>query len=157
MNKKLIIILVILATAGLVIWSLFTGRSSNVDNMTSDKSANNETITENEGSPPSRIEDAIQSEGMITEGVTVSYEDNGFVPQEVTVNAGETVTWVNNSGSGMWVASAVHPTHEEFPQFDQLKEVGPGGEYSFIFNEIGSFRYHNHISPQFTGTVIVSQ
>src|SRR3989344_267954 len=46
-----------------------------------------------------------------TPGVTVIYTDQGFSPLSVTVPLGTTVTFVNQSGGSMWVASAMHPTH----------------------------------------------
>jgi plastocyanin len=85
----------------------------------------------------------------------VSYTDTGFSPDTWTVNAGDTVTWTNNSSGTMWVASAVHPTHELLPDFDQLEAVAAGETYEFTFDEVGSYPYHNHVAPENIGTIEV--
>lgn len=101
--------------------------------------------------------------------VTVTYTDTGFSPTSVTVSKGGTVTWVNQSGHAMWVASGIHPTHTVYDgtalsehcaagytgpsPFDQCK---PGDSYTFTFNESGTWQYHNHSGAEDQGTVIVA-
>lgn len=106
----------------------------------------------------------VESEVPVTEGITetevvsentVRYTDDGFLPSSINVEAGTAVTFVNESSGGMWVASAVHPTHRVLPGFDQLTAVGNGGSYSYIFAEAGDWKFHNHVSPGDTGTVVV--
>ena len=58
---------------------------------------------------------------------TVTYTDTGYSPKEITVKQGTTVTFVNQSSGGMWTASAIHPTHQLLPGFDQL-EAGSKGQ-----------------------------
>lgn len=101
--------------------------------------------------------------------VTVTYGAGGFSPQNITINRGDTVTFVNDSGGRpMWVGADEHPTHMEYDStgrtthcasdyggpapFDQC---GTGDSYSFVFDKAGSFNYHNHSAAQFGGTVIV--
>lgn len=85
----------------------------------------------------------------------VKYTDNGFEPSTLSIKKGESVTFTNNSSRGVWVASAFHPTHEVYPAFDQLKSVPNGGEYTFTFDKVGEWKYHNHVSASHFGTVIV--
>lgn len=87
----------------------------------------------------------------------VSYTDSGFVPKSVVVKPGTTVTFVNNSSGQMWVASAVHPTHQELPGLDQLEAVGAGGKYAYTFTKVGNWRYHNHYLSAQTGTIVVRE
>jgi plastocyanin len=87
----------------------------------------------------------------------VSYTDNGFTPGVITVKAGTAVVFTNNSKITMWVASAVHPTHQELPGFDELKSVNNGGTYEYVFTKTGTWKYHNHMLPDDTGVVIVVQ
>lgn len=87
----------------------------------------------------------------------VSYGTGGFVPNTVTVKIGTTVVWTNQSQSGMWVASAVHPTHQLLPGFDQLKSVTNGGTYEYTFVKVGAWKYHNHVQAADTGTVVVTE
>lgn len=91
----------------------------------------------------------------MTKSIDIEYTKNGFVPQSVTVKEGTIVTWTNEGGGSMWVASAPHPAHTALPGFDQLKSVGKDGTYSYTFAKVGSWKYHNHVGPSDTGVVVV--
>lgn len=108
-----------------------------------------------------------QSEAVADEAVIqVVYTDEGFDPDTITVNSGETVRWINNSSRNMRVASAVHPTHTLYPaksgddclgsSFDACVGVAQGGSWEFTFDEIGSWKYHDHLNASKTGTVEVN-
>ena len=103
-----------------------------------------------------------------TAPVTVTYTDAGFSPSSVTIKQGQTVRFVNNSSSQeMWPASAVHPTHSVYPQksgsdclgssFDACKSLKPSESWSFTFDSVGEWRYHDHLHASKTGTVVVTQ
>lgn len=91
----------------------------------------------------------------LSDAVVVTYTDSGFTPPEITVKNGQTVQFVNQSGKNMWVASAFHPKHEVFPEFDQKISVGNGEMYEFTFTKTGEWKYHNHVRPSDFGTIIV--
>lgn len=67
----------------------------------------------------------------------------------------------------MWTASAVHPTHTIYPGsgiskcgtvegiFDSCEEVGVNEEWSFTFDELGTWIYHNHLQSSHFGRIIV--
>ncbi len=57
----------------------------------------------------------------------------------------------------MWTASAPHPQHTNYAGFDQLKSVPNGGTYEFTFTKVGTWKYHNHVAPTFTGSVTVTE
>lgn len=95
--------------------------------------------------------------GGTNERTVVTYTANGFNPKTVTVKSGTTVVFMNDSLQVMWVASAVHPTHQLLPGFDQLTSVGRGGSYEYTFTKVGMWKYHNHVNPADTGTVEVTQ
>ena len=107
--------------------------------------------------PVKRTEPVVQEETQAVDGNTVVYGDNGFAPKSITVKVGTTVTWKNTGNKMMWVASAVHPTHQELPGFDQLEATGNGTTYSYTFIKVGTWKFHNHVSPGDTGTVIVEE
>ncbi|OGG24160.1 hypothetical protein A3A79_03135 [Candidatus Gottesmanbacteria bacterium RIFCSPLOWO2_01_FULL_43_11b] len=88
---------------------------------------------------------------------TVTYTDTGYSPKEITVKQGTTVTFVNQSSGGMWTASAIHPTHQLLPGFDQLESVSKGGMYEYTFEKVGTWKYHNHVKATDTGTVVVTE
>ena len=55
----------------------------------------------------------------------------------------------------MWVASAPHPTHTNYPGFDAKQGVASGEKYSFTFDKAGSWNYHDHLIPSNFGTIVV--
>ncbi|MBI5620123.1 hypothetical protein HY950_04130 [Candidatus Gottesmanbacteria bacterium] len=95
--------------------------------------------------------------GGAVEQMTVTYTDSGFVPNSVTVKKGTTVKFINESSGEMWVASALHPTHQLLPGFDQLKSVSKGGTYGYVFEKVGTWKYHNHVAAADTGVVVVTE
>lgn len=112
------------------------------------------------------IDDA--AEGPVADPVfhaLVTYTDTGFDPKTVTIKKGETVRFVNQASGGMWVASAVHPTHKVYPEksasdclgssFDTCRTLNAGEFWEFTFNEPGEWKYHNHVRANDTGTIVV--
>lgn len=102
------------------------------------------------------------------ESNTIYLTSSGFQPSELTVQQGETVTWVNNASSPMWVASNRHPTHtnyagstlrEHCQNGDQssaaFDQCSAGDEFSFTFEKTGDWGYHNHENPGQGGTITV--
>jgi plastocyanin len=101
----------------------------------------------------------------------VIYSDNGFYPNSATIGIGSTVTWENRSSGSMWIASAMHPAHTEYNStslsehcqgtvtseeiFDQCVAVEPGGSWSFTFNKVGEWKYHDHLMSNHYGSVTV--
>ena len=90
-----------------------------------------------------------------TESMMVTYSDTGFSPTSLSVKVGDTVTFQNESSKDMWVASAPHPTHTAYPEFDAKADTTAGGSYMFTFTKAGTWKYHNHLNPSMTGTIIV--
>jgi len=88
-------------------------------------------------------------------GNVVKFTDSGFEPSTLTVKAGDTVEFENESGDDFWPASNVHPTHLLYPGFDAKKPILDGGTYSFTFTNPGSWGYHNHLEPDKQGTIVV--
>jgi plastocyanin len=89
------------------------------------------------------------------DGDVVKITDNGFEPSTLTINAGDTVKFENESSDDAWPASNVHPTHQLYPGFDAKKPLLPGESYSFTFEKTGSWGYHNHLEPDVQGTIVV--
>ena len=93
----------------------------------------------------------------------ITYTSGGFSPSVINVKKGEEVTFLNESCVGRCPASAIHPTHTLYPTqggcvgstFDACQGIEPGEAWSFKFDIAGSFKYHNHLNPSQTGTVVV--
>ena len=58
----------------------------------------------------------VNNDNAINNGNTIEIAESGFNPITLTINAGETVTWINKNRFRAWPASAVHPTHGVYPE-----------------------------------------
>jgi len=112
------------------------------------------------------IETIVTPSGKIVE---INYtSENGFTPDNLSIKTGDTVKFINKSTEEMWVGSNDHPTHavyagtklrEHCPDtsgtaFDQC---GKGNEYSFTFNKVGSWKYHNHTRAGMGGVIVAKE
>ena len=89
------------------------------------------------------------------ETMRILLTENGFSPAEATVTRGTTVIFTTGRDKPFWPASNLHPTHEIYPELDPKEPVDPPKTWSFRFNKIGSWRYHDHLWPAYTGTITV--
>lgn len=88
---------------------------------------------------------------------TISLSENGFTPNELTIKKGGTVKFVTTRDKPYWPASNLHPTHGIYPEFDPQKPIEASDSWSFKFDKVGSWKYHDHLSPYFRGTIIVEE
>lgn len=156
MNNKLLIGLLVLVAGVGVGWYVLKG-SSVKEQGGINKGGVVVTPTETIGQESITPATAAAGTGESVATTTVTYTDSGFTPKTITVAVGTAVTFMNQSSAGMWVASAVHPTHQLLPGFDQLKSVGKGEKYTYTFAKVGTWKYHNHVSPSDIGTVVVTE
>jgi len=100
---------------------------------------------------------------------TVTYDGSSYSPASVTIKQGGTVTFTS-SVSTMWVASGPHPTHTKYDDtardvhcvagysgaapFDQCIA---GTTYTFTFNKVGTWPFHDHANATAFGSVTVVQ
>jgi plastocyanin len=80
--------------------------------------------------------------------MTVSIQDFSFNPAQMTVAPGTTITWVNDG-------EEPHTTTADDGTWDS-GTLQPGEDFSFTFDEPGTYAYLCEIHPQMTGTVTVS-
>ena len=99
----------------------------------------------------SGIVSAHSVEGQIIIHIT----DEGFDPSTIEIEQGQTVIFENEGEEDHWPASDVHPTHEIYSEFDPGRPVSPGETWKFTFEKAGAFTLHDHLYPQFTGTIAV--
>jgi|SRR6056297_857181 len=85
---------------------------------------------------------------------SVTMEGISFVPADLTVEVGTTVTWTNESSVIHTVTSGTDGTHDDI--FNS-GDVGPNEEFSYTFNEVGTFPYFciPHVNQGMTGTITV--
>ena len=98
----------------------------------------------------------VNSEGETGNQVfIVEITSSGFSPQTLEISQGDTVTWTNQNSASSWPASAIHPTHTLYPGFDSKRGLKNGESYSFTFDKVGTWGYHDHLSPSTKGTIVV--
>jgi plastocyanin len=85
----------------------------------------------------------------------VNYTATGFSPNQITIQAGTTVKFVNQSDADFWPASNPHPIHTGLWGFDAKQPIVPGESYEFTFTKTGNFGFHNHLQISNTGKIIV--
>jgi plastocyanin len=87
--------------------------------------------------------------------VVVHVTDKGFEPRSVEIQSGDTVVFENVGEEAHWPASDDHPTHEKYSVFDPKKPIQPNTEWSFTFDRLGKWEYHDHMNPYLMGEVVV--
>lgn len=98
--------------------------------------------------------------------VTITYTDEGYTPNEITIKKGTRVRFLNASKEMTWPASGVHPTHTLYPEkensdclgssFDACQDLKQGEFFDFTFNYVGEWRYHDHSHAYNTGVITVT-
>lgn|SRR3989344_7996591 len=164
----IVVILAVLVVGGFFL--LGSDGSENLPPETTDQTA--DTNIPSNGTPVIGGSETVGTEHpaettTAPEPVTITYSTTGFSPNKVTIKQGQSVTFVNKSGSPMWVASDAHPSHTGYSDttrqthcpdtagtaFDQC---APGDSYTFTFQKTGSWGYHNHMGSEDGGTVVVT-
>ena len=165
MNKSTIIGLVVVLV--IIIGGIVFAGKKNAPEVTASPttsiSASVSASVEPSVSPTASVSPLVSVGVVVPKTVTISYTEVGYNPANVTIKKGDTVKFVNNSAKDMWPASAKHPTHEIYPEtggclgskFDACARLKTGESYSFKFNLVGEWGYHDHISPNFFGKITV--
>lgn len=148
MNKNTIIISIIVLAIAVGIYFFYSGNSKQAA----------PTISQ-----PAAVTQPAGQKNVVT------LTDTGYSPATLTIKKGEMVVFKNGSSDSMWVASAMHPTHTAYSgtsvdqhcpdtagtAFDACRAYLPGEFWPFIFNKVGSWKYHNHLNSTQWGTIIV--
>jgi plastocyanin len=133
------------------------------DQFDSATSGNDDTTTDGANTPTGESEGTDSGDDGQN---TVRYTSNGFEPSTIRINQGESVTWINDGGPAMWVASDIHPSHRSYDgtsvrehcsngQSDTFDQCSTGRRYTFTFDRAGTWGYHNHQNAGHSGTVVV--
>ena len=79
--------------------------------------------------------------------VDVTIDNFTFKPQQVTVKAGDTVTWINHDDIPHTVTSKT--------MLFRSKAIDTDDKFSFTFTTPGTFMYFCSLHPHMTGSVVV--
>lgn len=82
--------------------------------------------------------------------------EDGFSPEEMSIHVGDTIVFRSTRGEFFWPASNLHPTHLLYPEFDPREPIAKDETWSFRFDRVGEWKYHDHLAPYYTGTIIVT-
>lgn len=97
------------------------------------------------------------------EPAIVEITSSGFSPSTVNIKFFGSVKFVNKDTETHWPASDPHPLHTDYPElggcigsfFDACSALAKDEDWRFVFNEKGTWRYHDHLNPSLKGTVVV--
>jgi plastocyanin len=164
-----LIVVVVVVIAGYFLFATKTQAPVTTQDVNPGNSAPTETATPNPtGTTTTTTSINTTVTATAAKTVTVTYNGSTFSPASVTIKKGDSVKFVDTSSSPMWIASNPHPTHQGYSgttasqhcpdttgtAFDQCSA---GSSYTFTFQKVGSWGYHNHANHSVTGTVVVTQ
>jgi plastocyanin len=97
------------------------------------------------------------SPSLSSTGITheIVLKEEGFSPPSININRGDTVKFISTANKPFWPASDLHPTHGIYPEFDPQEPIEPTASWEFTFYKTGSWKYHDHLTPYYRGTIIV--
>jgi plastocyanin len=96
-----------------------------------------------------------EDKDVISGTANISITANGFNPKEIKITKGTKVVFTNNDTAQHWPASNPHPLHTLYPGFDALKGLAQGETYTFTFDKVGNWGYHDHLNPSVHGEIKV--
>lgn len=76
-----------------------------------------------------------------------------YVPEEITIGFGESLTWINDDSAFHTVTSGYYDVHDG--SFDS-GQLDPAQRFSHTFDETGSFHYYCKLHPWMEGIVVVN-
>lgn len=138
MGKRTIVVVIAILIIGAIAFGLTRNNGSSDRN---NSSSTNQT---------SQNDQSQNSDQSPTSTNSVSIQNFAFLPGDITVKKGTTVTWTNNDSTTHTVSEA---DGKKGPDSGNLN---PGDKYDFTFNEVGTFKYRCNIHPDMLGTVKVT-
>ena len=121
------------------------------------------TLSVDDTQETSHQESTDTAQEVETSQTTIEISSSGFSPSTLTISKGTTVTFINRDSSTHQPASNPHPAHTGYPEegtcsgsaFDSCNGLSQGESWSFTFDEVGTWRYHDHLNSGMAGTIIV--
>lgn len=102
-----------------------------------------------------QVQNTQKSQQTIVATVTIVMKPDAFEPNSLTVQKNTKVIFKNEDSKPHWPASDVHPIHSIYPEFDPQQAIDSGKGWSFIFDKVGNWRFHDHLSPSLRGEIRV--
>lgn len=97
----------------------------------------------------------IINEQNVVDTKTIVMKSDSFEPNNITIQKNTKIIFKNEDSVDRWPASAIHPTHGIYPEFDPKQNIKPGDSWEFVFDKVGSWKYHDHLIPSIRGEITV--
>ncbi len=155
MSQKvtLAVVVIVIVVAGIFAWK----------NFASSPAAPNPILAQSNLPEESNSGQNVSANEITPSEVKIIYTDSGFSPDNIAVKIGTTIIFENENDSPFWPAVNPHPIHSGYPTkggcidsaFDACRGIESGGSWSFKFDIVGKWRYHNHLRPSYRGIIVV--
>lgn len=87
--------------------------------------------------------------------IVVDMQHNYFEPQDIIIDVGTTITWINNDTVDHYINTDPHPGHNYFPAHNS-RAIAGGESFSLKFDQPGYYPYHCSAHPAtMIATIIV--
>lgn len=116
---------------------------------------NNPSANEITNPTPSPSPTSVKPEAIELTSLEIVVSDTSVTPKDSKVKKGSVVTFVNKGTKTHWIASDPHPTHTDYSGFDPQRGIAPGQSWSFTFDKVGLWKFHDHLQPTLRGSIIV--
>jgi plastocyanin len=140
MGKRTVVVIVVILIIGAIAFGLTRNDnkgSTNQNSSTSTSQTSQNDHSQNSNQSPTNTD-------------SVSIQNFAFLPGDISVKKGTSVTWTNNDGTTHTVSEV------DGKQGPNSGDLNPGAKYSFTFNEAGTFKYRCNIHTDMLGTVTVT-
>jgi len=98
-----------------------------------------------------------EEDDKVNDDHIILYGQSGFSPEVLRIHQGESITFKNDGPLPLWVASNPHPLHTGYTGFDVKRSLTKGEIFTFKFDRMGSFGFHNHVHTSHRGTIVVEE
>lgn len=176
-HKQILVVIIVLILAGIGYVLFAKDGQQNDQELSTNQSSQSDTQNQSgtdSATPEESTEQPKPSEPVTTESkgtfsdeyditnvdiqvFEVSYSGGQFLPNSLDIKAGDIVVFKNDSPGDFWPASGPHPTHTAYPEFDAKSAISSGKTFDFKFIKPGSWKFHNHLNPEATGTITVAK
>ena len=147
-NLLIYIVIGIIIVGGGII--LFITKKESNDNTLSSKNQNYNYFQNTDQTQANE-----QKEKDVIATQTIIMKADNFEPLNITIKKNTKVIFKNEDNVARWPASNLHPTHGIYPEFDPQEPVIAGDEWSFVFDKVGNWKYHDHLIPSIRGEIKV--
>lgn len=156
-----IAVIVILIIAG-VVYSQSKQTSAPVETNNQTSNVNN---SKEEATPQTPATSTNETQGTLSDATAmedgeakvyeIAFNGTAYTPNTLTIKNGDIVVFKNNSEKNFWPASAPHPQHTNYPEFDAKGALAPGKTFQFKFTKVGKWGFHDHLTPTAFGSITV--